>query len=148
MDWIQRPPNTESNRHRRHHDLEMTWRRLWIDLFHLSSSMLSSEAAFLPAFSRSRRGDGDVGDNFALHRDLPCSIFPTEGVFAVLLPSTLVPLTVTLVYGKLKTGKLGSVARAPVARVYHCVIPTSARYLHRLRQQNCHLEGDSVRRTT
>ena len=52
-----------------------------------------------------------MGDNLALHRDLPCSIFPTEGTFAVLLPSTLVPLVVALVYGKLKAKKLWLVAQ-------------------------------------
>lgn len=77
-----------------------------------------------------------MGDNLALHRDLPCSIFPTEGTFAVLLPSTLAPLVVALVYGKLKAKKLWLVAQPRRWGVCYCVIPTSVRYLRRLGQQN------------
>jgi len=43
---------------------------------------------------------------------LPSLTFPTDGMFAILLPSTLAPLVVTLVYGELKAKKLGLVAQA------------------------------------
>lgn len=34
-------------------------------------------------------------------------IFPTDGMFAILLPNTLAPLVVTLVYGEPKAKELG-----------------------------------------
>jgi len=64
-----------------------------------------------------------------LCRDLLCQIFPTEGIFVTLLPSTIAPPVVILVCDKLKAKILGLV---PVARVCHCVILPSARRLHRL----------------
>ena len=65
------------------------------------------EASFLLVFSRIRRGDGDVGFHSAPNRYSLSSAFPTDGMFAILLPATLAPLVVTLVHGELKAKRLG-----------------------------------------
>jgi len=109
MDWIQRPPNPESDRYRRHHDVGMASRHLNRSTPFIINAFVGSRifASILENLTRRQ----DVGNNLALHRDPLYPIFPIGRDVRYLSSEYPVPLVVTSVYGKLKAEKLGLVAR-------------------------------------